>query len=302
MRSTRPAGPPNPWLIQIPRKAASPSERRFFGVLVSSNTNSSTAPISNEKKTSKEPHRRPGRTVSGCATASKSEAKSTTANRQRWRMVAVAVGRLVSRTLRSLSSRRRSFLTITRQLICGRFPGSPGTVGVGRCPASAVLRCGMPHFYPRRSATFNRPRRTGEASGARRDTGGGVSGPARTRAYGPATGQFGVLGSPRTSCWSRPETAETRSQAKATQGTKNKGQELGNVSAELGLFFEGEIGASLRILKIRCRIPARPSTRVPSFSPQCTISWLSPSKHPCGRFHIMVKPIGSRCNLDCTYC
>ena len=73
------------------------------------------------------------------------------------------------------------------------------------------------------------------------DRGGRTSRLARTRAYGSAAGQFGVLGSFGTSCWSRFETAETRPEAKTTQATNKKRRELGIVSPESisvpGIYF-----------------------------------------------------------------
>ena len=54
------------------------------------------------------------------------------------------------------------------------------------------------------------------------DGGGRTSRLAGTRAYGSAAGEFGVLGSFGESCRPRLETAETRSEAKATQATNKK--------------------------------------------------------------------------------
>ena len=186
MRSTWPARPPNPWLVQMPKKAASPSEMAIFRCSRSSNTNSSTGRSITRKKRRKRhsSSNRPDR--SGWATASKSAANSTRANRQRWRMVASAVvGASFPGHLRPFQTVPGAFLTITRQLICGRFLNRPGTVGVGRCPRQCRPPMRHASFLPATQRNVTVPPHW-RSPGARRDTGGGVSGPARTRAYGPA--------------------------------------------------------------------------------------------------------------------
>ncbi|HAG76461.1 MAG TPA: anaerobic sulfatase maturase, partial [Thauera sp.] len=42
------------------------------------------------------------------------------------------------------------------------------------------------------------------------------------------------------------------------------------------------------------------STPVASAAPRCTLPALPPGRHY--RYHVMVKPAGALCNLDCPYC
>jgi REP element-mobilizing transposase RayT len=67
-----------------------------------------------------------------------------------------------------------------------------------------------------------------------RNTGGGPSRLARTRANGSAAGESGVLGSPGKPCWSRLDAAEARpkTQAQTTQATNEKSREIGIMSTE----------------------------------------------------------------------